>query len=482
MPSVEQQIEQSRAKKKALIKKALLGCAVILFVGVASVVLISFMPSVSTDVDLSVDKTETVHQPSESLSSTSLSPEERKALQKALSDSKQRVSELVQRVAHSKEFSEKVAVVEDELNKAFNAYSSSNFSEVETALEVVNGSVSALNAEYENAYTAPYESALSAFEKDDISEAFNLNRVSLTTNPDFEKAKVLQQRIDVYSEVQGAYEQARVGRVENNIQKQRDAYAEIVALDPFREDAKQALDAIERQIRENRFNTLLASANKAIEARDFTTATQRINEAKSLKSSSSELDIISKKLASLIAGSEQQKIESQVLLFANADEWKTVQMLASKGLTSFSASPTLLQAKQDADGILNASKRLEAYQQRPERLSDNNVRNLAQQDIEQARDYANKSAKLLTQITALEGIVDKINQPRPVTITSDNDTYIKVLGVGVVGEIKRKTIQLKPGTYRVEGSREGYRSTIKEIVVSPSDNNPSVHIVCTEKV
>ena len=482
MPSVEQQIEQSRAKKKALIKKALLGFAVILFVGVASVVLISFMPSASTDVDLSVDKTETVHQPSESPSSASLSPEKRKALQMALSDSKQRVNELVQRVAHSKEFSEKVAVVEDELNKAFNAYSSSNFSEVETALEVVNGSVSALNAEYENAYTAPYESALSAFEKDDISEAFNLNRVSLTTNPDFEKAKILQQRIDAYSEVQDAYEQARVGRVENNIQKQRDAYAEIVALDPFREDAKQALDAIERQIRENRFNTLLASANKAIEARDFTTATQRINEAKSLKSSSSELDIISKKLASLIAGSEQQKIESQVLLFANADEWKTVQMLASKGLTSFSASPTLLQAKQDADGILNASKRLEAYQQRPERLSDNNVRNLAQQDIEKARNYASKSAKLLTQITALEGIVDKINQPRPVTITSDNDTYIKVLGVGVVGEIKRKTIQLKPGTYRVEGSREGYRSTIKEIVVSPSDNNPSVHIVCTEKV
>ncbi|APD87648.1 hypothetical protein BM527_16970 [Alteromonas sp. Mex14] len=482
MPSVEQQIEQSRAKKKALIKKALLGCAVILFVGAASVVLISFMPSVSTDVDLSVDKTETVHQPSESPSSTSLSSEERKALQKALSDSKQRVSELVQRVAHSKEFSEKVNVVEDELNKAFNAYSSSNFSDVETALEVVNGSVSALNAEYERAYTTPYESALSAFEKDDISEAFNLNRVSLTTNPDFEKAKILQQRIDVYSEVQDAYEQARVGRVENNIQKQRDAYAEIVALDPFREDAKQALDAIERQIRENRFNTLLASANKAIEARDFTTATQRINEAKSLKSSSSELDIISQKLASFIAGSEQQKIESQVTLFADADEWKTVQMLANKGLTSFSASPTLLQAKQDADGILNASKRLEAYQQRPERLSDNNVRNLAQKDIEQARNYANKSAKLLTQIRALEGIVDKINQPRPFTITSDNDTYIKVLGVGVVGEIKRKTIQLKPGTYRVEGSREGYRSTIKEIVVSPSDNNPSVHIVCTEKV
>ena len=34
MPSVEQQIEQSRAKKKALIKKSILGFFVVLFVGV----------------------------------------------------------------------------------------------------------------------------------------------------------------------------------------------------------------------------------------------------------------------------------------------------------------------------------------------------------------------------------------------------------------------------------------------------------------
>ncbi|CAA0329557.1 hypothetical protein ALT785_390121 [Alteromonas infernus] len=42
MPSVEQQIEQSRAKKKALIKKSILGFFVVLFVGVAGVLLVSF--------------------------------------------------------------------------------------------------------------------------------------------------------------------------------------------------------------------------------------------------------------------------------------------------------------------------------------------------------------------------------------------------------------------------------------------------------
>jgi len=482
MPSVEQQIEQSRAKKKAIIKKTMLGFAVVLFVGMASAVLIAYMPSASPDVDLAVDESEALRQPSKSPTSPPLSPEERKALQMALSDSKQRVSELAQRVAHSKEFSEKVNLVDDALNDAFNNYSASNYGEVESVLAQINASVATISLDYENAYTAPYESALLAFKNDDISGAFNSNRLSLTTNPDFDKAKVLQQRIDVYNDVQDAYEQARVGRVENNIQKQRDAYAKIVSLDPFREDAKQALDAIERQLLDSRFNALLAKANKAIEVRDFNAATQHINEAKTLKSSSSELSIISKKLSSLIAGSEQQKFENQVTLFADADEWKTVQLLASKGLTSFSTSPTLLKAKQDADAIINASKRIDAYQQKPERLSDDNIRNLAQQDIEQARNYADRSAKLRAQITSLEQIIDDINQPRPVTITSDNDTYIKVLGVGLVGETKSKTIQLKPGIYRLEGSREGYRSVIKEIIVSPSANNLTVHVECTEKV
>ena len=35
MPSVEQQIEQSRAKKKALIKKSLLGFSLVMLIGVA---------------------------------------------------------------------------------------------------------------------------------------------------------------------------------------------------------------------------------------------------------------------------------------------------------------------------------------------------------------------------------------------------------------------------------------------------------------
>jgi len=486
MPSVEQQIEQSRAKKKALIKKALLGFTAVLLIGAASVILVTLMQTAVPDADESntevSDRSTAVNQSPQPPAQSNFSEEERKALQMALSETKQNVTNLAQRVAHTSAFSHKAKEIALALENAFNEYGAANFHAAKAALDNINRSVTALSNEYETAYTKPFEDALSAFNNNDISSAFNFNRESLSINPDFGKAKALQQRIEVFNEVQDAYEQARVGKVENNIEKQRDAYAKIVNLDPQRQDAKDALDKINDQLINSRFDSLLAKANQAIEQRNFTAATQYINEAKRINPSSNELATINKKLATLVAQDDLNKIESQVTLFASSDEWKTVQLLASKGLASHPTSPTLQTAKQNADAILAASKRLNVYEQRPQRLADDNVRNLAQQDINQARSYAEKSAKLLKQITALEQIVDDINKPRPVTITSDNDTYIKVLGVGLVGEVKSKTIQLKPGTYRIEGSREGYRSTIQEIVVSPTATNLSVHVVCTEKV
>ena len=102
--------------------------------------------------------------------------------------------------------------------------------------------------------------------------------------------------------------------------------------------------------------------------------------------------------------------------------------------------------------------------------------------LRNAEPYFSQSEKLRAQADTFKKMIDDVNTPRAVTITSDNDTYIKVLGVGIVGEVKTKTIQLKPGTYRLEGSREGYRSVIENIHVTPLTTDLSVHIICTEKV
>ena len=89
MPSVEQQIEQSRAKKKALIKKSILGFFVVLFVGVTGVLLVSFLPTVSNEAKSPMAQTDNATQSNNRETPnpqvTEFSEAERKALQVALS-------------------------------------------------------------------------------------------------------------------------------------------------------------------------------------------------------------------------------------------------------------------------------------------------------------------------------------------------------------------------------------------------------------
>ena len=169
-------------------------------------------------------------------------------------------------------------------------------------------------------------------------------------------------------------------------------------------------------------------------------------------------------------------------MFAGADEWQTVQMLAEKGLVDYPDSRVVQQAKQSAEEILAASSALDVYIERPGRLADSNIRQNAVNAVSKYSGLTQLSAKLGEKINQVEQLIEKENQPIDVTIRSDNRTYIKVLGVGVVGEVREKTIQLKPGKYQLEGRREGYRSTIVDVVVEKSGTPIVINVQCNERV
>ncbi|WP_420934075.1 hypothetical protein ACOJR9_17005 [Alteromonas sp. A081] len=483
MQSVEQAIEESRAKKKAVIKKSLLGGLVFIAVIAVGGFLISMLPITSTEERHSRNENDTT-SPSSSIDVNQkvFSEAQRKALQVALSKIKEQTEAMSARVSYSNRFREAATNIENKLDDAFNEYAASNYAKVELLIDEIKDDNSTLQSEFELAYTQPYEKALAAFNKNDNGTAFNLNRESLAVNPQFPLANTLQQRIDVFEQVQDAYEQARIGRIENNITKQQQAYASIVKLDPLRKDASQALAVLNKQQADAQFAAFLAQANQSIKDKNYSVASQRLADAAAIKANSKEVEVISQRLNTLIAGENLSKIEEQVAIFSRTDEWETVSLLATKGLTQFPTSTLLLQANKNAKAILESRRQIASFQQRPERLADSNIRQAAIAALQSAEPYFSKSDKLRAQAETFTKIISDVNTPRAVTITSDDDTYIKVLGVGIVGEVKTKTIQLKPGTYRIEGSREGYRSVIKNIEVTPSTTDLSVNIICTEKV
>lgn len=477
MSSVDQQIAENRAKKKKVIVTGVIASVfVCLLIGVV-VTLLAYFP-VSGNTPLAVEKQEE----SEQKTSSANQAVDRKALQTVLNETNQRVSELVATPYLSKWQSAKVEGFQADIDQAFNDYGASNYSQAKTTIEQLNTDITEYQNAFEKAYKQAYENAAKAFAADDIDEATQLNAQALNVKGDYSDALALQKRIDTYHEVADLYEQARVGGVEGNIEKQRAAYQQILKLDPQQQEAKAALAKVEQQIKQQRFARALATAVNAIDNKDFDRAQEALAKASAIDNNRPELVTLQAQIDAELKSQGVKSLEKRIQIFAGADEWQTVQMLAEKGLADYPDSQVVQQAKQSASEILAASSALDVYIDRPGRLADNNIRQNAVNAVSKYSDLTQLSAKLGKKVDQVEQLIEKENQPIDVTIRSDNRTYIKVLGVGVVGEVREKTIELKPGKYQLEGRREGYRSTIVDVVVEKSGTPIVINVQCNERV
>ena len=63
-------------------------------------------------------------------------------------------------------------------------------------------------------------------------------------------------------------------------------------------------------------------------------------------------------------------------------------------------------------------------------------------------------------------------------VTSDNITDIQVRGIGKLWIILNKTIKLKPGYYTFEGTRNGFKSKLLQVLIPYNKNNYSVRLIC----
>ena len=68
-----------------------------------------------------------------------------------------------------------------------------------------------------------------------------------------------------------------------------------------------------------------------------------------------------------------------------------------------------------------------------------------------------------------------------VKIFSDNETFIEIRGIGKVGKVEEKIIQLPPGKYYFIGKKKGFRDIFLDIDLT--GNEPvQLKIICLEKI
>ncbi len=128
------------------------------------------------------------------------------------------------------------------------------------------------------------------------------------------------------------------------------------------------------------------------------------------------------------------------------------------------------------------SDRLQNHITQPARLSSEAVLAEAKTLLDEARETEPSGAKLQRQFSQLGRLVESFSTPVQATFESDNLTEVVVYKVGRLGAFDRRTLDLRPGTYTVVGSRRGYRDVRQRLEIAPGVQPQPVAIRCEEKI
>jgi hypothetical protein len=372
--------------------------------------------------------------------------------------------------------------LEVRLAQAYRLYGESQYPTASNLADEIAQGLTNLQTEFDALYTSYYEQADKAYQNQDIDEARRLNALALELYPQFSLGKKLQQKLDVYASIRQHSQDLKTAIVENDLNKQQSLLKAILQLDPENFEISNQLSKVDKQLRDIDFSNAFGRANQAFTQNDFGLAQRYLSDAQKIDPSRSETTLLKGRIEKALTQLNAAQLEQQISIFAQSDEWETVKIIGDKALERYPENSFIQSTMESANNILRIQDKLVGYQARPLRLRDANIRNNAQVAIQEARQYFDSSAMLAATVEQLQDTITQENRPIAVTIQSDNRTIIKVLGMGIIGQTESKQIELKPGTYKLEGTRQGYKTEIVTLVVEQSENPIEIDIRCTQKV
>jgi hypothetical protein len=174
--------------------------------------------------------------------------------------------------------------------------------------------------------------------------------------------------------------------------------------------------------------------------------------------------------------------EARALAFERRELWdQAIELYASV----LAGDSTLLFAQtglERAKARAGLDAKLDNLIDNPTLLFGDSVLADARALLEAAGAETDKGPRLTSQIERLGELVELASKPVPVRLESDQLTSVTLYRVGALGAFAAKDLELRPGTYTVIGSRDGYRDVRHTFTVRPGRNLPPINIVCVEPI
>jgi tetratricopeptide (TPR) repeat protein len=253
-------------------------------------------------------------------------------------------------------------------------------------------------------------------------------------------------------------------------------------LDPESRKARNSLNRVKEKIVSEQFKKLMSDGLTAYHNGQYQLARTTLLKAKSFRPDSREVNSALLQVDEAIRLNKIDKLRQKAMSAEQAENWE--QALTSY-LTVLKIDPDIsfaVQGKTRALEHIRIAKRMGFFLEKPKVMESDPQLENAIRLIEEAEKLEQKGPHLTERLSELNTLVNLAKTPVKVMLESDNLTEIAVYKVGKLGKFITRELSLRPGTYTVVGSRNGYQDVRLKITVKPGQTLLRVSIICNIKV
>ncbi len=321
-----------------------------------------------------------------------------------------------------------------------------------------------------------------AFEEGNSELAQQKFKVALLIDPNNPLAQTSLQRAQKLDAVMRLLESGNRHEKEGNISFAHADYQAALKIDPESQEARQALDRVKTQISDEEFQQLMSEGLTALHNDNYALARKKLLKAKSFRPKSRE---VKDALALVDQSIRLARIETHRRKAADAEQAENWQQALNAYEQVLNIDPNVrfaVQGKQRALKLIRLEKRINFFLQQPAVLESDRQLGNAIQLMAEIEEIDPKGARLKSQYATLSRLVDAAQIPVKIVLESDNLTEVAVYKVGKLGRFVNHELNLRPGTYTVVGTRDGYQDVRKKVVVKPGQAPKRIAIICEVEI
>jgi hypothetical protein len=259
-------------------------------------------------------------------------------------------------------------------------------------------------------------------------------------------------------------------------------YSKALEIDSASDKARQGLDRINGLIKAEQFQQALSDGLAAFHRNEYKLARTRLLKAKSLNPDSREVSDALLQVDQAIRLSAIDKLRRTAQAAEQTEDWQ-------RALKSYLAALDIDKNLQFADRgkersleQIQINRRIDFFLAQPQALASDSQLNNALRLLAEAKEITPRRSILAARIKKLDQLVDVAQTPVKIAIESDNLTRVAVYKVGKLGRFSRHELDLRPGTYTIVGTRDGYQDVRQKLEVKPGLQSLRITVKCRVKI